>query len=198
MADNKEKNEEKNLPTQQENPQDTPDTEQTDSKSDSKSNAAQQDGQEDQTEHKIKSLEGQISKLQKELNQAKEVDVKEQLLDILGRDDQEEESDVDPLEEVKKIRAELDSAKAENTKNAYIDSLDVSEVRKKALKRRVKASMDEEELEQTVNTELELINEILESETPKASDMRPVGYGRSRADDTDLDTVLANPEQYNK
>lgn len=146
----------------------------------------------DKSEDVIKSLQGQISKLQKELNEKS--DIKTQLKSLIS--DEEAESDVDIVEVLTNRLTSLESSlaqkDAEITKNAYIDSLDVDETIRRDLKRRIQPS---EDLEASVEKELEAINELLQS-SPQAKDTRPKGIGVVIKNSTDADYVLEHPELY--
>ena len=200
MGDNKEKDKEKVLtPTPKENPepkaQDIPDKEGEKPKPEPKSETP------DKSEDTIKSLQGQISKLQRELNEKS--DVKAQLKELLG--EEETESDVDPVEvlttKLNNLESEIQKEKAENFKHSYIDNLDMevlTEGKRKYLKRKVSASMDEKELESAITEELKTLDEILADQTPQATDSRPYGVGATVGDSMDATHVLENPDAYRK
>jgi vacuolar-type H+-ATPase subunit I/STV1 len=151
---------------------------------------------EDKSEDTIKSLQGQISRLQKELNE--KTDVRKQLQSLLGEDNAV--SDVDPVEalntRLQSLEKELSLSKAEIAKNSLIDSLEVAEPIKRYLKTRVNASSDN--MEEVVKVELNSVQQLLESATPKTTDSRPKGLGAGRGDSTNMQYVLDHPELFKK
>ena len=150
----------------------------------------------DRSEDTIKSLQGQISRLQKELNE--KTDVRKQLQSLLGEDNTA--SDVDPVEalnnRLQSLEKELALSKSEIAKNNIIDGLDVAEPVKRYLKTRVSASS--ENVEEVVKTELESVQQLLESAVPKTTDSRPKGLGAGSGDVTNMQYVLDHPELFKK
>lgn len=150
----------------------------------------------DRSEDTIKSLQGQISRLQKELNE--KTDVRKQLQTLLGEDNTV--SDVDPVEalnnRLQSLEKELALSKSEIAKNNIIDGLDVAEPVKRYLKTRVSASS--ENVEEVVKTELESVQQLLESAIPKTTDSRPKGLGAGSGDVTNMQYVLDHPELFKK
>lgn len=150
----------------------------------------------DRSEDTIKSLQGQISRLQKELNE--KTDVKKQLQTLLGEDNTA--PDVDPVEalnnRLQSLEKELALSKSEIAKNNIIDGLDVAEPVKRYLKTRVSASS--ENVEEVVKTELESVQQLLESAVPKTTDSRPKGLGAGSGDVTNMQYVLDHPELFKK
>lgn len=151
---------------------------------------------EDKSEDTIKSLQGQISRLQKELNE--KTDVRKQLQSLIGEDNTV--SDVDPVEalnnRLQSLEKELSLSKAEIAKNSLIDSLEVAEPVKRYLKTRVSASS--ESIEEVVKTELNSVQQLLESAVPKTTDSRPKGLGAGKGDSTNMQYVLDHPELFKK
>jgi DNA repair exonuclease SbcCD ATPase subunit len=197
MGDKKEKDaEKKTAPEVVENQETDTSTPEEDSKPEPKSEAP------DKSDDKVKALQGQISKLQKELN--KKTDIKNQLKTLLG-EEQDTESDVDPVkaltDRLSNLESELQTERAENVKNSYIDDLTqegLSEGIKKYLKKRVTPTTDVKELEKTLQEELNSLQEVLSEQTPTVSDSRPFGAGAVTGDALDATHVLENPEAYNK
>lgn len=150
----------------------------------------------DRSEDTIKSLQGQISRLQKELNE--KTDVRKQLQTLLGEDNTA--PDVDPVEalnnRLQSLEKELALSKSEIAKNNIIDGLDVAEPVKRYLKTRVSASS--ENVEEVVKTELESVQQLLESAIPKTTDSRPKGLGAGSGDVTNMQYVLDHPELFKK
>lgn len=150
----------------------------------------------DRSEDTIKSLQGQISRLQKELNE--KTDVRKQLQTLLGEDNTA--PDVDPVEalnnRLQSLEKELALSKSEIAKNNIIDGLDVAEPVKRYLKTRVSASS--ENVEEVVKTELESVQQLLESAVPKTTDSRPKGLGAGSGDVTNMQYVLDHPELFKK
>lgn len=150
----------------------------------------------DKGEDIVKSLQGQISRLQKELNE--KTDIKAQLKSMLG--EETAESDVDPVEalntRLRTLETQLEKERAENAKNNYIDGLEQPEAVKRHLKKIVRA--DSDDLEALVEEELTSVKELLENVSPKATDFRPKGIGASSADATNMAYVLDHPELFKK
>lgn len=151
---------------------------------------------EDKSEDIIKSLQGQISRLQKELNE--KTDVRKQLQSLIGEDNTV--SDVDPVEalnnRLQSLEKELSLSKAEIAKNSLIDSLEVAEPVKKYLKTRVSTSS--EDIEEVIKKELDSVQQLLESAVPKTTDSRPKGLGAGKGDATNMQYVLDHPELFKK
>ena len=151
---------------------------------------------EDKSEDTIKSLQGQISRLQKELNE--KTDVRKQLQSLIGEDNTV--SDVDPVEalnnRLQSLEKELSLSKAEIAKNSLIDSLEVAEPVKRYLKTRV--STNSEDIEEVVKKELDSVQQLLESAIPKTTDSRPKGLGAGKGDATNMQYVLDHPELFKK
>ena len=151
---------------------------------------------EDKSEDTIKSLQGQISRLQKELNE--KTDVRKQLQSLIGEDNTV--SDVDPVEalnnRLQSLEKELSLSKAEIAKNSLIDSLEVAEPVKRYLKTRV--STNSEDIEEVVKKELDSVQQLLESAVPKTTDSRPKGLGAGKGDATNMQYVLDHPELFKK
>ena len=151
---------------------------------------------EDKSEDTIKSLQGQISRLQKELNE--KTDVRKQLQSLIGEDNTV--SDVDPVEalnnRLQSLEKELSLSKAEIAKNSLIDSLEVAEPVKRYLKTRV--STNSEDIEGVVKKELDSVQQLLESAIPKTTDSRPKGLGAGKGDATNMQYVLDHPELFKK
>jgi len=193
--DTKEKEQEKvSTPEVKESPAEETKQDKSEPKVESKSEPISEKS--DKSEDVIKSLQGQISKLQKELNE--KTDIKTQLKSMLGEDTAE--SDVDPVEalnsRLQTLESQLVSERAENAKNNYIDGLDQPEAVKRHLKKIVKANT--EELESVVEEELKSVSELLANVPPKATDFRPKGIGATNADTTNMDYVLSHPELFKK
>lgn len=151
---------------------------------------------EDKSEDIIKSLQGQISRLQKELNE--KTDVRKQLQSLIGEDNTV--SDVDPVEalnnRLQSLEKELSLSKAEIAKNSLIDSLEVAEPVKRYLKTRVSTSS--EDIEEVIKKELDSVQQLLESAVPKTTDSRPKGLGAGKGDATNMQYVLDHPELFKK
>lgn len=151
---------------------------------------------EDKSEDIIKSLQGQISRLQKELNE--KTDVRKQLQSLIGEDNTV--SDVDPVEalnnRLQSLEKELSLSKAEIAKNNLIDSLEVAEPVKRYLKTRVSTSS--EDIEEVIKKELDSVQQLLESAVPKTTDSRPKGLGAGKGDATNMQYVLDHPELFKK
>ena len=151
---------------------------------------------EDRSEDTIKSLQGQISRLQKELNE--KTDVRKQLQSLIGEDNAE--SDVDPVQalntRLQSLESELSQSKSEIAKNNLIDGLDEPEPIKKYLKKHIPASTQdlEKEIEEGVKTAKELVEGLI----PKTTDSRPKGVGAGSSDTTNMDYVLNHPELFKK
>jgi uncharacterized small protein (DUF1192 family) len=151
---------------------------------------------EDRSEDTIKSLQGQISRLQKELNE--KTDVRKQLQSLIGEDNAE--SDVDPVQalntRLQSLESELSQSKSEIAKNNLIDGLDEPEPIKKYLKKHIPASTQdlEKEIEEGIKTAKELVEGLI----PKTTDSRPKGVGAGSNDTSNMDYVLSHPELFKK
>jgi len=194
MGDHKEKEKEKvSTPKVSETPKKEKPEPKVESKPEPKSKAPVV---EDKQEDIVKSLQGQISRLQKELNE--KTDVKKQLQTLLG--DDETESDVDPVEalniRLQSLEGELAQSKSEIAKNNLIDGLEEPEAIKRYLKKYIPADSDklEKEIEEGIKTARGLVEEL----TPKTTDNRPKGVGVGSADTTNMDYVLDHPELFKK
>ena len=194
MGDHKEKEMEKVVaPEVTENPvKDTPEPKAT-LKSEPISDAP---AVEDRSEDTIKSLQGQISRLQKELNE--KTDVRKQLQSLIGEDNAE--SDVDPVQalntRLQSLESELSQSKSEIAKNNLIDGLDEPEPIKKYLKKYIPAST--QDLEKEIEEGVKTAKELVEGLTPKTTDSRPKGVGAGSSDATNMEYVLSHPELFKK
>jgi len=193
--DTKEKEQEKvSTPEVKESPAEETKQDKSEPKVESKSEPISEKS--DKSEETIKSLQGQISKLQKELNEKS--DIRTQLKSLIG--EEQVESDVDPIEvlttKLTSLESRLAEKDAEIAKNNYIDGLDQPEAVKRHLKKIVKA--DTEGLESVVEEELKSVNDLLENIPHKATDSRPKGIGATSSDTTNMDYVLNHPELFKK
>lgn len=152
----------------------------------------------DKSEDIIKSQTGQIQALQKQVEELKKAkpDIKSALKELLG--DEKIESDVDPIEALKSeftsLKSELNQTKAEQKRDAYIDNLEgVTEATKKYLKKRISPT---DNLEDTVKSELEMLNEVITSNTPSTTDNRPSSIGSVKGNIYDADYILNNSEKF--
>lgn len=152
----------------------------------------------DKSEDIIKSQTGQIQALQKQVEELKKAkpDIKSALKELLG--DEKVESDVDPIEALKSeftsLKTELNQTKAEQKRDAYIDNLEgVTEATKKYLKKRISPT---DNLEDTVKSELEMLNEVITSNTPSTTDNRPSSIGSVKGNIYDADYILNNSEKF--
>lgn len=146
------------------------------------------------SEDKERRLKGQITALQKKLEDienARRQDAKVfEALKAVVSDDKSVESPEDVVSTLQKqfnqLNTELKQSKVENQKNQMIDSLEISDVLKRELKRRVSISpdLDGEKLSQSINDELSALSELLEGQRRNSisPDIRPKNQGSASID----------------
>jgi len=139
-----------------------------------------------------KRLRGQISTLQEQIGGIKRAFVGE---------DADQEVSVDQLQQdIADLRSDLQKKDAELRKNTFIDELkDVTDARKRELKRRVSAGS--EDLEDAVKQEIEALDALIAEETQDrtAEDSRPTSEGGVSAEPTqDARKILEEKDIYRK
>lgn len=140
-----------------------------------------------------KRLRGQITTLQEQIGGIKQA--------FIGEDASEKEVSIDQLQQdIAELRTDLRRKDAELRKNTFIDELkDVTEARKRELKRRVDAEADD--LVEAVNKEVEALNALIAEETQEqtGSDTRPASEGGVSVEETtDARKILEDNELYRK
>jgi hypothetical protein len=141
------------------------------------------------SEDKERRLKGQITALQKKLEDiesARQQDAKifEALKSVVSEDksvDNPEDVVRTLQQEFTEMQNQLKLSKVESQKNAYIDDLEVNEVVKRELKRRVSVNpnMNVETLSSAVNEELSALSELLDVQRKStiSPDIRPKNQG---------------------
>ena len=141
-------------------------------------------------------LRGQVSALQKKMDEQSQQF--ERLMGAFkeGNSEDKKLEIEDVLAEVQNLKTEIQTKNQELEKNSYIDGLEVSEARKKALKNLVKAENYKEEVEK-MNASLE---EVFTSESSgRISDTRPKSGGASSPSNWgDAKEILENPDKFKR
>lgn len=114
-------------------------------------------------EEEIKRRDGTISALQKQVNEYQSFQKK-----LAGVFTPEGEGNGEPtlqdaLKQIEDLKKENQTSKSEKARDAYIESLEVSEARKKELKRRV--SPNSEDVAKAVDEENDALNILLQNES---------------------------------
>lgn len=139
-------------------------------------------------------LKGQISALQKKLEiQSSEF---EKIRNAFSKDEEGEKTLQleDVLSEVKNLKDEIGKKNLEIEKNNYIDSLEVSEARKKTLKQLADSESYEKDVERINNS----FDEVIASESRKPTDTRPRGEGVSNQSEFSVKDILENEDKYKR
>lgn len=162
------------------------------------------DSKKDQATSKIEEenerLKGTVSSLQKKLNDLERF--QQGLKEVIAPTDSgdKELQTQDLIQEVKNLRNEIQAKEKQAQKDSYIDSLEISENRKRYLKTRISA--DVEDLEGAVTGEITALDEVIanEVENHKAPDRRPVSQGLTRLPEStsDASLILNNKEEWKK
>lgn len=138
-------------------------------------------------------LRGQISTLQQQIDKIK--------VAFVGDDTQKGEVTVEQMQQdIAELRKDLQAKDAELRKNTFIDGLkDVTEARKRELKRRVAADTDN--IEQSVKDEIAALDALIQEETQQQTgeDSRPASEGGVSVQPTqDARKILEDKDLYRK
>jgi hypothetical protein len=138
-------------------------------------------------------LKGQISALQKKVD---EESAKFQKLTqaFVTEEGEKALQPEDVLQEVNNLKAEIKLKNLELEKNSYIDSLEISEARKKTLKSLVKSENYQEEVEK-INSSFD---EVYTFENQRLQDKRPRSEGSISQSDFSVNDILENPDKFKR
>lgn len=117
----------------------------------------------------------------------------------IGGPEPKQELTIDEIQkQIAELRSKNEQSQKELEKSAYIDGLELSEARKKELKRRISIS---DEWQTAIERENAMLDRLIEEEikTKVATDVRPTAQGVNVIKDRPTaNDILANPQLYKK